>query len=262
MGRLSGKVAIVTGGGGLGIGHGISTELARDGAHVVIVELDTASAEAICGKIRNDGGAAEVMRCDVSQSDQVKATIDRIAEAHGRLDVLVNNAGIGLIRAPADATEAEFDHLCAVDLRGVWLCAKHTIPHMRRQKSGSIINIASVHSRATLASFGVYASMKAGVTGLTRGLAVEYGPEGIRANTISPGLVDSPQNREILAKVAGDAEEWMRNYVRRDQVLPWMIQPEDIGRAVAFLASDDARAITGAEIPVDAGTLAQLTSRA
>ncbi|MGH9398010.1 MAG: SDR family NAD(P)-dependent oxidoreductase [Terriglobia bacterium] len=261
MGKLNGKVAMVTGGGGLGIGHGISIELAREGAHVVIAEIDAGAAESVSHKIRSEGGEASAVECDVSQATRVKDVIDHVVRDHLRLDVLVNNAGVGLIRPPAEASEEEFDHLMSIDLRGVWLCSKYAIPHMQRQKGGSIINIASVHSRATLPRFGLYAAMKAGVCGLTRGMAVEYGPDGIRANTVCPGLVDSPQNHEILAKIAPDAAEWMRNFVHRDQALPWMIQPEDIGRVVAFLACDDSRAITGAEIPVDAGTWAQLTSR-
>lgn len=261
MGKLDGKVAMVTGGGGLGIGHGISKTLARDGAHVVVAEIDSGAAESVCQKIRAEGGQATAVVCDVSQAKQVKDVIDQIVTEHHRLDVLVNNAGVGLIRPPAEASEEEFNHLMSIDLRGVWLCSKYAVPHMQRQRSGSIVNISSVHSRATLPRFGLYAAMKAGVCGLTRGMAVEYGPDGIRVNTVCPGLVDSPQNHEILARIAPDPVEWMENFVRRDQLLPLMIEPEDIGRVVSFLASDDSRAITGAEIPVDGGTWAQLTSR-
>lgn len=259
MGRLNDKVAVVTGGGGLGIGHGISLELARQGARVVIVELDLAAAEDICRRIQSEGGEASALRCDVSRAEEIEGMVAEVIRDHERLDVLVNNAGIGLIRPPADATEEEFDRLMGVDLRGVWLCSKYAIPHMQRQKSGSIINIASVHSRMTMRNYGVYAAMKAGVSGLTRGLAAHYGADGIRANTVSPGLVDSPQNHEIIAKFAPDVHQWMEDFVRQGQVLPWLIQPEDIGRTVAFLASDDARSITGAEIPVDAGVWIKLS---
>jgi NAD(P)-dependent dehydrogenase (short-subunit alcohol dehydrogenase family) len=258
MGRLTGKIAIVTGGGGLGIGHGISLELARDGARVVVVELDAPAAENICARIQAEGGKASFLQGDVSQPESVRRVIEKVIEEHGRLDVLVNNAGIGLIRPPADASEEEFDHLMSVDLRGVWLCCKYAIPQMQRQNSGSIINIASVHSRATMRNYGLYAAMKAGVAGLTRGIAAHYGKDGIRANTVSPGLVDSPQNHEIIAQFAPSVEGWMRNFVERGQALPWLIQPRDVGRTVAFLASDDARSITGAEIPVDAGTWVRL----
>ena len=261
MSLLEGRVAIVTGCGGSGIGHGISLVLARQGAHVVILEIDVDAADEVCHQIEAEGGNATVIGADISRSDNVRQAIDMVIEEHHHLDVLVNNAGIGLIRAVAEASEEEFDKLAAIDLRGMWLCCKYAIPHMRRQKQGSIVNIASVHSQATAPQFGIYAAMKAGVAGLSRGIAVQYGPDGIRANTVSPGLVDGKQTREIVAQLSNDVEGWLDDFVRCDQALPKLIQPEDIGNLVAFLASDDARMITGTEIPVDAGMWVQLNSR-
>ena len=261
MGQLDGKVAVVTGGGGSGIGHGISRVLARQGAHVVIFEIDVEAAEEVCRQIEGEGGSATVVLADISRSDNVRQAVEMVVEEKHSLDILVNNAGIGLIRPVAEANEDEFDRLAAIDLRGVWLCCKYAIPHMRRQKQGSIINIASVHSRATLPQFGIYAAMKAGVAGLTRGIAVQYGPDGIRANTVSPGLVDGKQTREIVARISDDVEAYLEDFVHSEQALPNLIQPEDIGNLVAFLASDGGRMITGAEIPVDAGMWVQLSSR-
>jgi NAD(P)-dependent dehydrogenase (short-subunit alcohol dehydrogenase family) len=260
-GRVKGKIAIVTGGGGSGIGHGISQVLAREGSHVVIVEIDLASAEVVRRSIESAGGKATVMRGDITRPEDVRSVIEEVIRDYGRVDVLVNNAGVGLVREVAEASEEEFDRLVAIDLRGVWLCCKFAIPYMRAQKGGSIINIASVHSRVTIPKFGIYAAMKAGVAGLTRGIAVQYGPDGIRANAVSPGLVDGRQTREIVARMTTDVESWLGDYMRRHQALPQMIQPEDIGHLVAFLASDEARMITGAEIPVDCGSWAMLTSR-
>jgi NAD(P)-dependent dehydrogenase (short-subunit alcohol dehydrogenase family) len=261
MGHLDGSIAIVTGGGGSGIGHGISLELARAGATVVIVEIDVAAAERVRKEISRLGGKSDVFRADISQSKDVQALVDHVVRNHCRIDLLVNNAGIGLIRPVAEATEEEFDRLMGVDLRGMWLCCKFAIPHMQRQKVGAIVNIASVHGRATLPGFGLYAAMKAGVAGLTRGIAVQYGPDGIRANTISPGLVDGQQTRDVVAQITNNVEGWLQDYVRSEQTLRWMIKPEDIGRVVAFLGSLDARSVTGVDIPVDAGTLVQLMSR-
>jgi NAD(P)-dependent dehydrogenase (short-subunit alcohol dehydrogenase family) len=261
MCRLNGKVAIVTGGAGPGIGHGISRVLARRGAFVAILEIDLESAEIVRGGIEKTGGQAAVFGCDVSQATQVQSVIERIAQERGRLDVLVNSAGIGLIQPVADATEEEFDRLVAIDLRGMWLCCKSAIPYMQRQRCGSIINIASVHSRATMPMFGLYAAVKAGVVGLTRGIAVQYGPDNLRANAVCPGLVDGIQTRQIVAKITGDVDGWLDEYVRRHQAIPQLIRPEDVGTLVAFLASDEARSITGAEIPIDAGAWAQLVSR-
>jgi NAD(P)-dependent dehydrogenase (short-subunit alcohol dehydrogenase family) len=261
MPLLEGKVAVVTGGGGSGIGHGISLVLAKHGAHVVILEIDLDAAEEVRHQIETRGGHATAIRADISRSDNVRRAIEMVIEERKRLDILVNNAGIGLVRPIAEASEEEFDQLAAIDLRGMWLCCKYAIPHMRRQKEGSIVNIASVHSRATLPQFGLYAAMKAGVAGLTRGIAVQYGPEGIRANTVSPGLVDGRQTRDIVAQLSDDVEGYLNDFVRCEQTLPKLIQPEDIGNLVAFLASDDARMITGVEIPVDAGMWVQLNSR-
>ncbi len=261
MGQLDGKVAVVTGGGGSGIGHGICRVLARQGAHVVIFEIDVEAAQEVCRQIEDEGGSATVVLADISRSDNVRQAVEMVVEEKHSLDILVNNAGIGLIRPVAEANEDEFDRLAAIDLRGVWLCCKYAIPHMRRQKQGSIINIASVHSRATLPQFGIYAAMKAGVAGLTRGIAVQYGPDGIRANTVSPGLVDGKQTREIVARISDDVEAYLEDFVHSEQALPNLIQPEDIGNLVAFLASDGGRMITGAEIPVDAGMWVQLSSR-
>ena len=261
MDWLKERVAIVTGGGGSGIGHGISLALAREGAHVVILDIDSGSAESVCNRIRGIGGTGSVITGDISRSDDIRRAMERVVEEHGRLDVLVNNAGIGLIRPVAETSEDETDRLAAVDFRGLWLCCKYAIPQMQRQNRGSIVNIASIHSHATLPLYGVYASMKAAVVGLTRGIAVQYGPDGIRANAVSPGLVDGQQTREVLAQFTTDVEDWIRDFGRRHQALPNPIQPEDVGNVVAFLASDGARAVTGAEIPVDAGVLAQLLSR-
>jgi NAD(P)-dependent dehydrogenase (short-subunit alcohol dehydrogenase family) len=261
MCRLDGKVAVVTGGAGPGIGHGISRVLARRGAYVAILEIDLESAEIVRRGIERAGGCASVLECDISQAAQVQPVVNRIVQERGRLDVLVNSAGIGLIQPVADATEQEFDRLMAIDLRGMWLCCKFAIPQMQKQQCGSIINIASVHSRATMSQFGIYAAMKAGVVGLTRGIAVQYGPDNIRANAVCPGLVDAIQTRQIVAKLANDVDGWLNQYVRRHQAIPQLIRPEDVGNLVAFLASDDAQAITGAEIPIDAGTWAQLVSR-
>jgi NAD(P)-dependent dehydrogenase (short-subunit alcohol dehydrogenase family) len=261
MPSLEGKVAIVTGGAGSGIGHGISEVLARQGAHVAIFEIDIDSAEEVRSRIKSGGGSATVVRADVSRPDNIRRAVDMVVGEHEHLDILVNNAGIGLIRPVAEASEEEFDQLASIDLRGMWLCCKYAIPYMRRQKQGSIVNIASVHSRATQPQFGLYAAMKAGVAGLSRGIAVQYGPDGVRANTVSPGLVDGKQTRQIVAQLSSDVQGYLDNFVRSDQALPQLIQPEDVGNLVAFLASDDARMITGAEIPVDAGMWVQLSSR-
>lgn len=252
---------MVTGGGGSGIGRGVSTVLAAQGARVVILEVDLDAAELTRGQIESKGGRASVIRADISRSEDVQRAMYQVVRAHTRLDILVNNAGVGLIRPVAEASEEEFDRLASIDLRGLWLCCKYAIPHMQRQQRGAIINIASVHGRSTQPLYGLYAAMKAGVAGLTRGIAVQYGADGIRANAVSPGLVDGKQTRETVAQFADDVESWLNNFTRRHQAIPRLIKAEDVGSLIAFLASDEARSITGADIPIDAGLWAQLISK-
>jgi NAD(P)-dependent dehydrogenase (short-subunit alcohol dehydrogenase family) len=252
---------MVTGGGGSGIGHAISEVLARKGAWVVVLDIDVESAEVVRRSIEGIGGKTTVIKCDITQSKEVRSAVEEVIEEHQHLDILVNNAGVGLVKPVAEASEEDFDRLAAVDLRGLWLCCKYAIPFMQAQKGGSILNIASIHSRATLPLFGLYAAMKAGVVGLTRGIAVQYGPDGIRANAVCPGLVDGNQTRDIVARISDDVEGWLRDFVRRHQALPRLVEPEDIGEMVAFLVSDEARMVTGVAIPVDGGTWAMLASR-
>lgn len=261
MKRLERKVAIVTGGGGAGIGHGISLTLAREGACVAIFELDLEAAEGIRARIESESGCAKVYSADISRAEDVRRAVAQAGEDFGRIDILVNNAGIGLVRPAAEASEEEYDRVHSIDLRGAWLCAKYAIPHMQRAGGGSIINIASVHARATVPLFALYAAMKSGLTGLTRGLAVQYGPDNIRVNAVLPGLVDAPQTRAALGASSPDIDAYLRKFITRYQAMPVAVLPEDVGRVVAFLASDDARGITGAEIPVDAGLLAILNSK-
>jgi len=206
MSRLGGKIAIVTGGAGPGIGHGISVALAKEGAFVAILEIDLEAARLVRDRVERAGGHAAVLRCDVSRPSDVRSAIEQVAVNHGTPDVLVNSAGIGMIRPVADASEEEFDRVAAIDLRGLWLCCKFAIPYFQRQRRGTIINIASIHSRGTLPLYGLYAAMKAGVVGLTRGIAVQYGVDNIRANTICPGLVDGVQTRETVARISADVD--------------------------------------------------------
>lgn len=259
MSRLDGKVVVVTGGAGDGIGRGISAEVIKAGAHLIILDMDIARAHGMAAELGPDRVTA--IEGDVSSEIEVAAAFGRIAHDHGRVDVVVNSAGIGLIRAPHEASMDEFTRLVAVDLQGAWLCCKYAIPFMVKQKSGAIVNISSVHGIATQSGYPLYAGVKAGLAGFTRGLAVQYGSSGIRANSIAPGLVDGSQTRAVLRDLGHDPEPWIETFLRRHQALQTSILAEDIGRAVVFLASDDARSITGVELPVDAGTLAQLSSK-
>ena len=256
--RLKGRVAIVTGASS-GIGRGIAAELAAEGARVVVSDIAEAPRRGryherdtvipTAELIRGSGGEAVFVRADVADPDQVEAMVDAAAFRFGRLDILVSNAGIFLGTDTAGTSPEDWDRLIAVNLRGVYLCTRSALPHLRRSPAGRIINIASVHA------FGggggpAYAASKAGVVNMTRDAAIEAAPDGVTVNAICPGYIETaiqdvltPQQVEQSARLTP---------------LPRLGLPRDIGRAAAFLASDDAEWITGTALPVDGGLLAPL----
>lgn len=254
--RYEGKVAIVTG-GAKGIGWGIATVFAGEGARVVVVDWDAEAGEKTAAEINGSGGEAIFVKCDVSNEDQVKAMIQAALDRFGRIDVLVNNAGIGVYKPVTEATSEDFDRALGVNLKGVFLCSKYAIPHMQKLGKGAIVNISSVHSFANVAGTAPYASTKGGVTALTRAMAMDLGPT-IRVNSIAPGWVLTPLIQGIFDSYDDPAEQ--QRLVESRQVMKRIGVPEDIGYAAAFLASDEASFITGAQLFVDGGLTAQLES--
>lgn len=254
--KLTDKVAIVTG-GSKGIGLGIATVFSQQGAKVVIVARGVKAGEQAAEDIRDKGGDAQFIACDISDEEQVKAMVQKTVYTYGQLDILVNNAGVGIYKSVLDATSAEWDLCLNVDLKGAFLCSKYAIPYMQAVRKGAIINISSVHSRATVNEAAPYAAAKGGITALTRNMAIDYSP-AIRVNTISPGWVMTPLIRELFDSY--ENPEAQRRLIENRQVMKRIGTPEDIGHAAAFLASDNASFITGTELFVDGGLTAQLES--
>ena len=254
--RFDNQVAVVTG-AAKGIGWGIATVFAKQGAKVVVVDWDADAGERTAAEIRHEGGDAIFVKCDVSNEEQVKAMIQAALDKYGRLDVLVNNAGIGVYKSVLDATSEDWDRALAVNLKGQFLCSKYAIPHMQKQGKGAIVNISSVHSFATVNGVAPYAASKGGVTALTRNMAIDYGPT-IRVNSIAPGWVLTPLIQGIFDSYPDPAEQ--QRQVEQRQVMKRIGRPEDIGYAAAFLASDEASFITGTQLFVDGGLTAQLES--
>ena len=250
----------MTGGAGDGVGSGISRAVARDGWFLVIADLDANRGEALAAELTAAGAHAIFERIDVGDLESIFAVVERVQDRHGAIRGLVNSAGVGAIARVADVSEAEFEKIFNIDLRGAWRLVRAVVPGMIAAGGGSIVNIGSGHGAATHPGWGVYAAAKAGLEGLTRGVAADYGPQGIRCNIVHPGMVDSPQNRAAFARF-GDPEEVMRNYLERKQMMPVAVQPGDVGSAVAFLLSGAARAITGTALAVDAGSLGMLFDR-
>lgn len=238
------SVCIVTGGGGVRIGSGICRALAAKGWTVVVADQDLASAEAVVAEVQ---AGAVAMALDVTDEASVREVVAATVASFGRIDALVNSAGVGLRKLGAEATPEEFDRLHAINYRGPWTCIREVVPIMLENGGGSIVNIGSVHAAGAAETFTLYAATKAALAALTRGTARDYGLRGIRCNIVHPGAVEARGNEHLLA-----------DFVANHQMLPATIEAIDIGNAVAFLVSPAARSITGAELFVDAGTTAML----
>jgi NAD(P)-dependent dehydrogenase (short-subunit alcohol dehydrogenase family) len=250
MRRLEGRSAIVTG-GARGIGRAIVERLAAEGARVTFCDLGSAGGEQAARELAAAGTPATFVPADVTSEPDVARLVADAAARHGGVDILVNNAGINAYFDAATMTEAEWDSVFAVDLKGAWLCAKHALVHMRRAGRGAIVNIASIHAQLTMPGMFPYAAAKSGLVGLTRSLALDCARQNIRVNAVLPGWT-----RTRLV------EEWFRMQpdpaAAERSVLDAhpggrIATPAEIASVVAFAASDDASAMTGASISVDCG---------
>ena len=258
--RVQGKVAVVFGGGqtpGETIGNGRATclLLADEGATVVVVDRDLASAQDTVALVAERGGKAEALAADITNEDQVKRAIDAVVAKHGRIDILHNNVGASLALGDATATELEssaFDRLVAVNLRGMWYACKHALPAMRAQGSGSIVNISSMAARSAYPYLG-YKTTKAAVIAMTENLAAANARYGVRVNVILPGLMNTPMAIEARVAAGTPREEVIAGRDRQVPLGRKMGSGWDTAYAALFLHSDEAKFITGVSLPVDGG---------
>lgn len=254
-GKLAGKVAVVTGSSS-GIGRAIARRFATEGATVYVADINTTGGEETVDLIRQAGGNAEFAQCDVSDPDQVKATIDRAASEGGRLDVVVNNAGVGGGGKPAeDISVEDFQRTLAVNLSGPFYGCKFAIPHLRKQGGGSLINVSSVYGLIAAPKVAPYSASKGGVIMLTKQLAVDYSHENIRVNCICPGFVDTDLGGRRARMSPEDAAKAhaAREAKAAMQPIGRQAQPEEMAGAAVFLASDDASFVVGSIMVVDGG---------
>jgi NAD(P)-dependent dehydrogenase (short-subunit alcohol dehydrogenase family) len=241
------RVALVTG-AARGIGAAIARRLAADGVTVALADFRLAAIEQLTDEIRQAGGRAQAFGVDLADAEQITALEAAVRAAFGRLDVLVNNAGIIQPKGFADSTVEEWDHLMAVNLRAVFLLCRASLPELRRRR-GVIVNIASTAGLRAQTENGPYCVTKAGVIMLSQALAQELLADGIRVNCVCPGAVDTPLMKEYVQ--ARGAPESLAMLAGSGMLLP----PEDVASAVAFLAGDGARSITGQVTVVDRGSL-------
>jgi len=257
-GRLQGKIAIVTGAGsvGPGWGNGKATAVlfAREGAHVVAVDLKREAVEETVGIIRGEGHRGEPHVADVTQASDVERVVSACIAAHGRIDVLHNNVGIVEVSGVAATSAESWDRVVDVNLTSMFLTCKAVLPHMERQGKGAIVNISSISGVRWLGvPYVSYAATKAGILGLTQSIALEYAKKGVRANAILPGLMNTPMIVKPLSSVYGGSFEKMLEARSAQCPTGKMGDAWDVAYAALYLASDEAKYVTGAQLVVDGG---------
>ncbi len=253
MTTLAGKVALITG-AAKGIGQGIAKQLALRQVSVVIADIDEAEGQETARDLQEQGFKATFIATDIASENMIISAVKHAVKEFNGLDILVNNAGINLSYDLTKMTSEAWDKAMAIDLKGAWLCAKHAIPVMLQKNKGVVINISSVHATLTTYDVFPYAIAKSGLLGLTRHIALDWGKQGIRAVTVSPGWVLSDAVKRDLENPALNLS---KESIEVSIPAGFMGDPEDIGNLVAFLVSDEARYITGTEIIIDGGISAR-----
>ncbi|TMG67115.1 MAG: glucose 1-dehydrogenase [Chloroflexi bacterium] len=251
MGRLDGKVCVITGAGS-GIGQTSARLFAREGARVIVSDVDLGAAETTAEEITKAGGEAVAEHVDVTDQAETLALAERVVQRFERIDVLFNNAGIGGVGDVLETEPELFDRVMRVNVRGVYLMSRAVVPYMIKQRSGSIINMSSCIAEIGLARRVSYAASKGAVLSLTKSMQVDVAPHGIRVNALLPGTILTPFVERYLKESYTDPEEGMAA-IRKRQLTNDLGRPEDVANAALYLASDESRFVMASGLVVDGG---------
>lgn len=249
--RLKDKVAVITGGAS-GIGRSTASLFAREGAKVVIGDVQVAAGQDAATSIQREGNQALFVRTDVSQESDVETLVGKTLDAFGGLDVLFSNAGIGLSKGVVDTSVKDWQRVLGVNLQGAFLCARYAIPAMKERGGGSIVINASANGLMAEPELAAYCASKGGLIALTRSIALDYGQDNIRVNCICAGYIDTPINEDYFAAPGAREQAAALHALRR------IGQPEEVAYAALFLASEEASFITGSVLAVDGGLTAAI----
>jgi len=252
--RLKDKVALVTGAAS-GIGLATAALFGQEGAKVMCGDVDAEGAERVAQQITDGGGEAASLQADVSQAADVERMVRQTVERWGRLDVLVNNAGILFLMPLTQVPEEEWDRVMSINLKGVYLGCKYAIPQMVSQGKGTIVNTASIAGLRGFATFDTYGASKGGVVQLTKALAVEFARMNVRVNCVCPGVIDTAFVDNTVVEQGLDKAEFVAT-LGEGHPMGRIGRPEEVAAAILFLSSDEASFITGVALPVDGGVWA------
>jgi len=254
------KLAIVTGGAGLGIGSGVTRVLVRDHWNVLVADRDAELSDKLTKELTSAGGSVRSICLDLLDEDAAHRVVEEALKWRGRIDGIVNNAGIGCIARVEDLTNDQFTEAVALNICVAMKLVREAFKPLTGSR-GAVVNISSVHGSQPLPGFSGYAATKGAIEAMSRGWAVDLGPCGVRANCVVAGMVDCPQTRAVTAKYIEDVDRYLHDWAQRRQLLPELVTNLDVGEVVAFLLSPKSRGITGQSIVVDAGTTLMLTDR-
>lgn len=256
MGRVENKVAVVTG-GSHGIGRATCLRLAEEGAAVAVTDVLEEDGRAVAREIRDAGGEARFWRLDVSDEKEVQSVFGQIGEEFGAIDILVNNAGISGADKPTDElSEAEWDEVLDVNVKGVAFCTKYAVPYMREQGGGSIVNLSSIYGIIGAADVPPYHASKGAVRMLTKTDALTYAEENIRVNSVHPGFIWTPMVEDFAKRQEGGVEA-VKEHLETLHPVGHLGESADIANGILFLASEESKFMTGSELVIDGGYTAR-----